>query len=202
MRRLVTYLAPLLFSTCLSPRHGTVLQRGLPFRPDRLRWHWLVGRLGRVVQPHDLADRRNRPEGREKRRPEQPVAPNFSALELAAAAQVNRELARAHEEVAEDARQRPQTRWAALETATALRARADSLHLEAIRASADTASTPSIARAAAAYTGPERRTRTRRSGTCRRGGAELIGASGSGDRRTNPDRRQHDRRQNGSLLLR
>jgi hypothetical protein len=202
MRRLVTILAPLLFSTCLSPRHGTVLHRGLPFPPDRLRWHWLVVRLSRVVQPYDVADRRNRPESREKRRPEQPVAPSFSALELAAAAEVNRELARAHEELAEDAKQRLETRWAALEAAKALRARADSLHLEAIRASSDSASTPSIARPAAAYAGPERRTRTRRSGTCRRGGADPLAASGAGDRRTNPDRRQHDRRRNGSLLLR
>lgn len=120
---------------------------------------------------------------------------DLNAIEMAAIAELDLEMARAYDEVSMDPSQTPETRRKAGDLAARWRERARLCRLEAQRLS----SQPLLpANAAHAYTGPERRKQERR-----RGDRRTTGLNGPGhaavtafgrDRRINPDRRRGDRR--------
>jgi len=125
---------------------------------------------------------------------------NLSAIELALVAELNLEMARAFDEVAEDAIQRLETRRAARELASRRRERARLCHLEARRLGAEPTFPDEqlTAEASLSYTGPERRKQERRRRE-RRAGRSLPSQARrrtevGHDRRTNPDRRRGERR--------
>jgi hypothetical protein len=153
------------------------------------------------IKRRQAAERRDRPESGDQPRSENNAALSLSAIELAVVAELNLEIARAHDEVAGDATRRVETRQAAGEVATALRERAHSLHLEARRLSAHRMYVPSMEKPASAYTGPERRRQGRRRRARRRDSVAAFGAPGACDRRAVPERRHRERR-SGVLVLR
>lgn len=146
-------------------------------------------------QAWHATERRDRRESGEQPRPEDDSAFSLTAIELALVAELNLEIARGHDEVANDANQPAQTRRAALAKATALRERAESLHLDARRLSAQPMMyAPSMQKPVAPRTTPERRTHERRTRSRRREGESAIGPPGGRERRTLPDRRKRERR--------
>jgi hypothetical protein len=121
-------------------------------------------------------------------------ATGLNSIELALIAELSLEMALAHEAVANDAAQPPEARRVASEVATGWRERARRFQLQAQRQATDpiVPDVRSIHPPAPAYTGPERREKTRRTQT-RRGPAASYGVDRF-DRRSGPDRRQRDRR--------
>jgi hypothetical protein len=202
MVRLTAYLAVLVFSGLMRSSLRITLPQALSeVEPTRARRRALVQRLRRLRRSQHGAERRDRPDSA-GRHPssEDGAALSLTAIELAMLAELNLEIARGHDEVADDGTRRGQTQQAAREVATALRERADAFRLEALRRSADPAYRPSMANAVSAYIGPDRRRQRRRTQARRRDGATGLGARGGGDRRTVPERRQRERR-SGSLVL-
>lgn len=127
-------------------------------------------------------------------------AASLSAIELAVVAELNFELARAYDEVADDANQPVETRLAAHEKATAICDRAASFQHAARRLSAKPMLyAPSMQKPASPRTASERRTRDRRNRPRRRDGESAVGPPGGRERRTLPDRRKRDRRDGGAL---
>jgi len=120
----------------------------------------------------------------------------LNPIELALIAELSLEQARAHDEVAHDENQRPDTRSAASATAAAWRERARMLQLEARRRSAHPmlpgARSPRTL--ASTYAGPERRRQIRRTQTRRTGPTAVADAVEARDRRLGSDRRERDRR--------
>jgi hypothetical protein len=166
---------------------------GLAIRGSRVRWRRLVQRLGPVGQPRDATERREWPESGEQPPAQNDAALSLSVIELAVVAELNFEIARAHDELAEDASQRLQTRRAAHAKATAIRERAQSLQVEARRRSAQpTLYAPAMCKSASRVF--ERRTQDRRSESRRRDGQPGVGPPGGRERRTLPDRRKRERR--------
>jgi hypothetical protein len=115
-------------------------------------------------------------------------------------AALNREMAQAHDEVAGDATQQPETRRAAQEIAMALRERAKSLELDAQRLTRYPAYAPSMAKPTSCSTEPERRRQARRT-RARRSHRGTVGAPRGRNRRITPERRQRDRR-GGAVIAR
>jgi hypothetical protein len=126
---------------------------------------------------------------------------NLTAIELATVAELNRELAQANEEAADDPTVTAETRRVARAQAAALRERAKALHLEAQRRTAEPMYGPPVPTPAVVYIGPERRSQARRTEDRRHSGESARCAPEADDRRTTPDRRQQERRA-GALLLR
>lgn len=115
----------------------------------------------------------------------------LTPVELALIAELSLEQARAHDEVAEDTTQRPDTRRAAAASAAAWRERALMLQSEVRRRSAHPMLAAGIV--GASYTGPERRRGARRTATRRARLVSLVGGVVGRDRRARRDRR--DRRE-------
>lgn len=201
MVRLTAYLAVLVFSGLMRSSLRITLPQALSeVEPTRARRRPRSA-IAPVTEVTARAERRDRPDSA-GRHPssEDGAALSLTAIELAMLAELNLEIARGHDEVADDGTRRGQTQQAAREVATALRERADAFRLEALRRSADPAYRPSMANAVSAYIGPDRRRQRRRTQARRRDGATGLGARGGGDRRTVPERRQRERR-SGSLVL-
>jgi hypothetical protein len=113
----------------------------------------------------------------------------LSSIELALIEELNLEMARACDEVAEDARNPRETREAARERGSRLRKRARMFHLEARRLAAE----PALK--AEPYAGPERRHGDRRTTDRReRGPTPPAHLPAGHERRINPDRRREERR--------
>jgi hypothetical protein len=155
----------------------------------------LVEWIGLIRQPGDATEREDQRESGARPRSENYAAFSLSAIELAVVAELNLEIARAHDELAADASQRVETRRAAHAKATAIRARAELLHLEArLLSTQPMLYAPSRQEPASAGTWPERRSYERRTQSRRRDGESAAGAPGGRERRTLPDRRQRERR--------
>jgi hypothetical protein len=195
--RLTACLALLMFSWLLSADpHIRLAIRGYC-----VRWRRLVQWMGLVKQPRDVPDRRDRPEDGEPPRSENGAAFGLSAIELAVLAELNLEIARGQDELADDASLRGETRRNAQARATALRERAHSFQLEARALNAQPMLyAPSTHEPAAPRTGPERRSHDRRTGSRRRSGESALGPPGGHERRTMPDRRKRDRRGGGLVV--
>lgn len=113
----------------------------------------------------------------------------LSSIELALIEELNLEMARGCDEVAEDARNPRETRDAARERGSRLRERARMFHLEARRLAAEPALTPEL------YAGPERRRGDRRTTERRERAPTPPDHLPAGhERRINPDRRRDERR--------
>jgi hypothetical protein len=127
---------------------------------------------------------------------------NLTPIELALMAELNLELARGHEEVAEDPAQPPESRRVAREKAAALRERARRFQAQADRVSAEpaTACPASTPEPDSAYTGPERRQGARRTSTRRGDPQAVLDSLGAVDRRTGVDRRRRERRRRALAL--
>lgn len=197
--RLAACLALLVFSELLraEPRTGPS-SVCTAIRGYGVRWHRLARWMGLIAEPPNAPDRRDRREGDEESRSEKD---SLSALELSVVAELNFEIARAYEEVANDASRGIEARGAADTKATALRERADSFLLEAQLLSAEPMLySPSTEKPASPPTVPERRTRERRTGSRRRDGESAVGPPGGRERRTGPDRRKRDRRGGGVVV--
>lgn len=125
----------------------------------------------------------------------EPSTLSLNAIELALIAEFSLEQACAHEEVAADGNQRPETRRAASTAAAAWRERARVLQLEASRRGGQPMVPGEQSRRAAGptYTGPERRRRKRRTRT-RRSGRVVLADGADRERRIGGDRRSRDRR--------
>ena len=138
-------------------------------------------------------ERRTRVASLRRARPKNPATPTvrLNAVELGLLAELSLEQARAHDQVVDDASQRPETRRSAAATATAWRDRARAFQSHARRLGA--APMGPGEHFSQAYTGPERRRQSRRCQT-RRTGAPTSAGIEPADRRTLPDRRQGDRR--------
>jgi hypothetical protein len=124
------------------------------------------------------------------------AAVELGAIELALLAELNLEMARAYEEVVEDAPQRIDSGGTERARAEERRERARLLQNEARRVAAqspgrDLHSTPPRG---SVYVGPERRTRVRRTHE-RRAHAILVPGQLDSDRRAVRDRRRRERRQ-------
>jgi hypothetical protein len=170
-------------------------------RDHCVRWRRLVHRMSLIRQARDATDRRDRRQISEQPRSEHNAAGSLSAIELSVVAELNFELARAHEELADDARQRVETRRTAHAKATAMRERAESFHLEARRLSLQPMlHAPSMAKPASPPTEPERRTHERRTRPRRRDGGSAVSAPGGRERRALPDRRKRERRGGVAVL--
>ena len=126
-------------------------------------------------------------------RPDIPATPivRLNAIEFGLLAELSLEQARAHEELAEDASQAPETRRSAAGAAVAWRERACGFQLQARQVGA--APICPGEHFGRVYAGPERRRQTRRR-EMRRTGAPASLAVDRDDRRSGPDRRQGDRR--------
>ena len=113
-------------------------------------------------------------------------------------AEVDLEMARRYEEIAEDATQGSETRRDAQEAASRWRERARLCRLEARRLGAEPTvpGSRSASEHGGSYAGPERRKQERRKGERRTNGSGAPGETGTAalDRRVNPDRRKGDRR--------
>ena len=158
-----------------------------------VRWRRLIQMISLIRQLRHATTRRDR--RGEQPRSENDAALGLSALELAAVAALNLELARAHDELADDASRRVETRRAAGAKARALRERAESFQLDARRLSAQPMlHTPSMQKPASPRTVPERRTQDRRSASRRRDGKSAVSVIGGRERRTMPERRKRERR--------
>jgi len=128
---------------------------------------------------------------------------NLSSLELALVAEFNLEMARAYDEVAEDAAGQPKTRRTARKLGSRQRERARLLQLEARRRRAESTITSEevISEPGSAYTGPDRRKRERR--VAERRASHAVGPDvkvAGHDRRTDPDRRRRERRRQDFAL--
>jgi hypothetical protein len=130
----------------------------------------------------------------------------LSSIELALVAELNLEMARAYDEVADDLTQDPVTRRVARKLGSGYRERARSLQLEArcLGAEPSIAIEPLISERSRAYTGPDRRHGERRVSERRSTTQAVVpGAKISiNDRRIHPDRRQRERRRPESLQQR
>jgi hypothetical protein len=154
-----------------------------------------------IRRPRHATERRDRRESSEQPRSENNAAFSLSAVELAVVAELSLEIARAHDEVANDASRHVEKRRAARAEATALRERAESFHLEARRLSAQPMLyAPSMQKLAPPRTAPERRAQERRTGSRRRDGKCTVGVLGGLEQRTVPDRRKRERR-GGELVV-
>lgn len=126
------------------------------------------------------------------------AAVELSSIELALLAELNLEMARAHEQVVEDSAQRLDTRRTAGALAAERRERARLLQkaaqTAAAAAPASSCDEKSTHERRSVYVGPERRTRARRrkEPRARAAGDRHVLAS---DRRAIPDRRRRERRQ-------
>jgi hypothetical protein len=155
----------------------------------------LVEWISLIRQPGDATEREDWRESDAQPRSENYAAFSLSAIELAVVAELNLEIARAHDELADDASQRVETRRAARAKATAIRERAELLHLEArLLSTQPMLYAPSRLEPASFGTWPERRTYERRTRSRRRDEESAAGAPGGRERRTLPDRRQRERR--------
>jgi hypothetical protein len=123
------------------------------------------------------------------------AAIKLGSVELAVVAELNLELARAYDEVADDATQQSETRQQARARAFRRRVRAGLLHLEAqrLRARASLPDGLLTHESNSPYSGPERRKQERRFAE-RRGHLAAPATWRGADRRANRDRRRHDRR--------
>lgn len=159
---------------------------------------WVGRRRGRAEGTSLTRQPRQATEQRDRRKSvEQPRADrnSLSALELAVVAELNLEMARAQDELANDAGQAADARRLAQVRAMALRERADSLHLEARRLTAQPMLyVPALEDPGPRSTAPERRRHDRRTGACRRTTNSAAGPPGGRERRTTPDRRKSERR--------
>jgi hypothetical protein len=199
---LTAFLALLVFSGLLTgDPHIGLAPISTAIRGSCVRWRRLVRWIGLIRQPRDATERRDRREIGEQPRSENKATGSLSAIELAVLAELNFELARAHDELADDASQRAQTRRAAHATAEAIRERGAAFHLDAQRLSRrPMLSVPSMPKPASPRTEPERRTHERRTRSRRGDGGSAAGAPGGRERRTLPDRRKRDRRGDGVVL--
>jgi hypothetical protein len=129
------------------------------------------------------------------------AAIKLGSVELAVVAELNLELARAYDEVADDAKQQSETRRQARAGAFRRRVRAGLLRLEAqrLRARASLPDDPLTHEPNSPYSGSERRKHERRSGE-RRGHPAALATPHGADRRANRDRRRHDRRRTSLVL--
>jgi hypothetical protein len=123
------------------------------------------------------------------------AAVELGSVELAVVAELNLELARAYDEVADDATQGSETRRQARARAFRRRVRAGLLHIEAqrVRARASVSDGLLTHESNSPYSGPERRKQERRFGE-RRGHSAAPATPPGADRRADRDRRRHDRR--------
>lgn len=113
---------------------------------------------------------------------------NLTSIEFGLIAELNSEVARGYEEVADDRAQLAETRRTARQLGARLRNRARLFQLEAKRVGAE--STVALELPDRYYVGPERRMRERRKGQHRAPAAESADRSSVGyDRRSKPDRR-------------
>jgi hypothetical protein len=117
---------------------------------------------------------------------------SLNSIELGLIAELNLEMARANDAVAEDVTERPETRRVASEAANAWRERARLFQLQAQRQNAHPIGPGSrpVHSPTLAHTGAERRRQMRRMRT-RRTARRVLDLR---DRRMGPDRRQRDRR--------
>ena len=145
---------------------------------------------------HALVVRRSRLCGRITSPTFDSVISELSPLELALLAELNLELARAHEQVADDEAGRDEAREAARRSAAALRERARSLTLQAQARNAEPTipGCPPITAPYHPYPGPERRKEARRALARRDDKPAIDGRLRAADRRTGDDRRRTDRR--------
>jgi hypothetical protein len=186
--RLTACLALLMFSGLLSADPHI----GLAIRETCVRWR---RRMSLIRKPPGVTDRRDQRESGQPPRSEKTAVFGLSAIELAVLAELNLEIARSHDELFDDASLRVETRRAAHASATALRERAESFHLQARRLSTQPMLyAPSMQKPASSCTAPERRTHERRTASRRRDAASAPGRPGGPERRTLPDRRRNDRR--------
>lgn len=151
-----------------------------------MAWLALVTFCG-LLRPLQRRGRIDRPR---RARAEAAATPTvrLNAIELGLLAELSLEQARAHEELADDAAARPETRRTAAATAMAWRERARVFQAQAHRQRA-----ASFVPGVQACPGPERRRAMRRRDARRTGAGVSVGTR-QGDRRRMPDRRQGDRR--------
>jgi hypothetical protein len=125
------------------------------------------------------------------------IGHGLSPIELVLVAELNLELARAHDEVASNPSNRDETRETAREAAAALRQRADLLRSRAADLSANPVTAVSWSERChhdPPYLGSERRKAARRTSARRAGELPTPGAVGGPDRRMETDRRRRERR--------
>lgn len=199
---LTAFLALLVFSGLLTgDPHIGLLPISTAIRGYCVRWRRLVRWISLIRQPRGATERRDRREISEQPRSETNAAGGLSAIELAVLAELNFELARAHDELAADASQRAQTRRAAHAKAEAIRERGAAFHLDAHRLSRQPMlSAPLMPRPASPPAEPERRTHERRTRSRRRDAGPAVSAPGGRERRTQPDRRKRERRGDGVVV--
>ncbi len=163
------------------------------------RWRSLLQRMTLIRQARQDARRRERRASGEQHHADYTAGISLSPIELALIAELNLEIARAHDKVADAVSASVETRRAALTAATALRERAGAFHREARCISTESIlNTASRRETASASTGPDRRRQGRRTEARRRESASAVDAVGRGERRATPDRRQRQRRGHAS----
>jgi hypothetical protein len=155
-----------------------------------MAWFALVAFSG-LLRPLQRSARLQPPR---RARPDETIAPTMrlNAIELGLIAELSLEQARANEELANDAGQRPETQRRASESAMAWRERAQWFQVQA-RRQGQHPMTPDPWPIQSSYAGAERRRQMRRSQT-RRAGREAADRVEQGNRRAGRDRRLAERR--------